>query len=109
MDNRLQPGTTDAIDGLGRNFLRNARLERGLTRNIHPGATLQDAPHDHVTDRRRIDASACDGFTNDDGTQVRGGDVLQCAAERSDRCTTCAEDHYGLFEHGSILGSGSRL
>ena len=47
---RLQTGPAHAIDGFAGDLDRHARLQRGLTRHVHPGAGLQHATHHHVAD-----------------------------------------------------------
>jgi len=96
VDDRLQAGSADAIDGLARHFLRHPRFDRRLARDVHPRARLQDAPHDDVAEIDRLDVRAANRFLDDDGAEIGGGEILERAAERSDRRAAGADDDCGF-------------
>ena len=83
----VQTGTADNVDGDGGNRDRQAGLDAGLTGDVLAQASLDDAAHVDMVNLLGLDACAVDGFLDDDGAQLSGGDVGQRAAELADGST----------------------
>src|SRR5262249_40811631 len=82
-----------AVHGLARRLDWQARLDRRLPRDIHPGARLQDAAEDHLADRCRLDMRARHRLAYADGPKLTGTPILERATERSDRRAARACNH----------------
>jgi len=69
---RLQPRPADAVDRFRGDLDGNARLDRGLPRDVHSGAGLQHAAHDDVAELRGNDVRPPDCLADDDGAEIGG-------------------------------------
>ena len=100
MHDGLEARPADTVDRLGRDFDRHARLERCLARDVHARAGLQHAAEDHVADVRSLDGRPGNRFTDDNGAEIGRGQILEHAAERSDRRSARTEnERIGIFGH----------
>ena len=59
-------GTADFIDRKSRNFDRHAGFDHSLTSRVLTLSSLKDVAHDDFVDVFAFDASAFEGFCNDD-------------------------------------------
>ena len=69
------PEPQTRLIGLGRHLDGHTGLDRRLPRDVHAGAGLQHAAHDHVAEVFRVDPRARDRLADDDGAEIgRGSD-----------------------------------
>ena len=90
---RLQAGAADAIDGFARHLDRQPGLEPRLPGDVHADAGLEHATHHDVADVGGLHVRPGDRLSNHHGAEIDRRDVLQRAAERSDRRPAGAENH----------------
>ena len=74
---RLQSGAADLVDRHRGDVIGQPAVERRLPGRILPLAGGDDVAHDALVDGRRIDAGATDGLADDDGAELRGGELFQ--------------------------------
>src|SRR5436305_2061653 len=86
--------------GSGPTIDRHARLARCLARNVHARAGRHPAAEHHVADVRSFNGRPGNRFTDDNGPEIGRGQILEHAAERSNRRSARTEnDRIGIFGH----------
>ena len=96
MNDCLQTRTADAVHRFRGDFLRNAGLQRRLTRNVHSRTGLQDAAHDDVAEIGRLDVGASNRFADNDGAEIDCGQIFESAAKGTDRRAARTENDCGF-------------
>ena len=99
MHDRLQPGAAHAVDRFRGNFDGHAGLDGRLPRDVHAGAGLEHAPHDHVADVLRVDSRSRDRLADDDRAEVGRGQILEHAPERADGRAAGTQDDSFIQEN----------
>ncbi|MNG06032.1 hypothetical protein D3C84_892520 [compost metagenome] len=96
----LEARAADLVQGHGRHGERQARLDRGLTRRVLPGAGGQHLAHDHFIDFSRVQTGLRQQLTDHRSTEVYGGHIGQRALEAADGSTGGGDNDD--FLHGMI-------
>src|SRR5208282_5045276 len=82
---RPQARTAELVDAPGRNFDRDAGIDRGLAGRALALAGLKDLPQDHFGDAGRLDAGAIDRRLYRDLSEFVGRHGAECPIERANR------------------------
>ena len=100
-DDGFHTGTADHTDGVSGNGIGDASLDGDLACDVLALSSGQDAAEHQLVNILRSDVGALQRFLNDDSAHLRGGSVLQGAAEGTDS-GSAAIDNIQIF-HGFVL------
>ena len=100
-DDGFHTGTANHTDGVSGNGIGDASLDGDLACDVLALSSGQDAAEHQLVNILGSDVGALQRFLNDDSAHLRGGSVLQGAAEGTDS-GSAAIDNIQIF-HGFVL------
>ena len=98
----LEPGAADLVDRERPDLVREAAIERRLSRRCLAQARADDIAHDALFDVAGIDAGTADRFAHHQRAEVGGGQIFQAAEKLAGRRADGADDEH--FAHRGCFG-----